>query len=155
MIATVSLRSRDSREAVPAWSFHRRSFHSPRRHRRRVRGYSSYEHALMERLIAGLAENSGYKNLRHHRSGALSPNAGPTLALRRDQSDSGANSAGIASKLGDQGFFTWDGNYYCAEPYRAARRGKVRRVPAHRLVHYNTVGEVDRLLAALRQIVGL
>jgi cysteine desulfurase family protein (TIGR01976 family) len=58
----------------------------------------------------------------------------------------------LASKLGDRGLFTWDGNYYAlnlTEQLDVERYGGFLRIG---LVHYNTVEEVDRLLEALREI---
>jgi selenocysteine lyase/cysteine desulfurase len=60
----------------------------------------------------------------------------------------------LATKLGDRGFFTWDGNYYAlnlTEHLDVEKFGGFLRIG---LVHYNTAEEVDRLLAALREIVG-
>jgi len=59
----------------------------------------------------------------------------------------------LANKLGEQGFFTWDGNYYAlnlTERLDVEKSGGFLRIG---LVHYNTVEEVDRLLAALTQLV--
>ena len=59
----------------------------------------------------------------------------------------------LATKLGEQGFFTWDGNYYAlnlTEHLGVEQSGGFLRIG---LVHYNTVEEVDRLLSALQEIV--
>jgi cysteine desulfurase family protein (TIGR01976 family) len=59
----------------------------------------------------------------------------------------------IAKFLGDRGIFTWDGNYYAlnlTERLGVEKSGGLLRIG---LVHYNTVDEVDRLLAALREFV--
>jgi selenocysteine lyase/cysteine desulfurase len=59
----------------------------------------------------------------------------------------------LATKLGERGFFTWDGNYYAlnlTEQLDVERLGGFLRIG---LVHYNTLEEVERLLAALREIV--
>jgi len=59
----------------------------------------------------------------------------------------------LATKLGDRGFFTWDGNYYAinlTEQLDVERLGGFLRIG---LVHYNTIEEVERLLSALREIV--
>jgi selenocysteine lyase/cysteine desulfurase len=55
-----------------------------------------------------------------------------------------------ATILGDRGFAVWQGNYYAMEvmnrlglPEGAVRAG---------IVHYNTVDEVDRLLAELERL---
>ncbi len=73
-----------------------------------------------------------------------------TLAIRID----GHTPLELSTQLGDRGFFTWDGNYYAlnlTEHLDVEKSGGFLRIG---LVHYNTVEEVDRLLAALREIVG-
>jgi cysteine desulfurase family protein (TIGR01976 family) len=60
----------------------------------------------------------------------------------------------VATFLGDRGIFTWDGNYYAlnlAERLGVQESGGFLRIG---LVHYNTAGEVERLLAALREFAG-
>ncbi len=59
----------------------------------------------------------------------------------------------LATKLGDRGYFTWDGNYYAlnlTEQLDVERLGGFLRIG---LVHYNTMEEVERFLAVLREIV--
>jgi selenocysteine lyase/cysteine desulfurase len=59
----------------------------------------------------------------------------------------------LSTKLSERGFFTWDGNYYAlnlTEHLDVEKSGGFLRIG---LVHYNTIDEVDRLLAALREIV--
>ena len=61
----------------------------------------------------------------------------------------------LATKLGEQGFFTWDGNYYAlnlTERLDVEKSGGFLRIG---LVHYNTAEEVDRFLTALTQLVSL
>ena len=58
----------------------------------------------------------------------------------------------LATKLGERGFFAWDGNYYAlnlTEQLGVEASGGFLRLG---LVHYNTREEVDRLLQALRKI---
>jgi cysteine desulfurase family protein (TIGR01976 family) len=58
----------------------------------------------------------------------------------------------VATFLGKRGIFTWDGNYYAlnlTERLGVEASGGLLRIG---LVHYNTAEEVDRLLAALREI---
>ena len=58
----------------------------------------------------------------------------------------------VATFLGERGIFTWDGNYYAlnlTERLGVEASGGLLRIG---LVHYNTAEEVDRLLAALREI---
>jgi len=109
-----------------------------------------HERALLERMIAGLLEIPRLKiygitdPARFHERCA-------TLAVRID----GHTPLELATKLGERGFFTWDGNYYAlnlTEHLDVEKSGGFLRIG---LVHYNTVDEVDRLLAALREIVGV
>jgi cysteine desulfurase family protein (TIGR01976 family) len=58
----------------------------------------------------------------------------------------------IATFLGERGIFTWDGNYYAlnlTERLGVEAVGGLLRIG---LVHYNTLEEVDRLLAALQDM---
>ena len=57
----------------------------------------------------------------------------------------------LATYLGQRGIFTWDGNYYAlnlTERLGVESLGGMLRVG---LVHYNTMEEVERLLAALHE----
>jgi selenocysteine lyase/cysteine desulfurase len=63
------------------------------------------------------------------------------------------NPTKIAEFLGERGIFTWDGNFYAlnlSERLGVEQKGGVLRVG---IVHYNTAGEIDRLLNALRALV--
>ncbi len=63
------------------------------------------------------------------------------------------NPTAIAKFLGDYGIFTWDGNYYAlnlTERLGVEQHGGLLRIG---LVHYNTLEEVERLLAALHEFV--
>jgi selenocysteine lyase/cysteine desulfurase len=58
----------------------------------------------------------------------------------------------LATKLGEQGIFTWDGNYYAinlTERLGVEGDGGFLRIG---LVHYNTEEEVERVLEYLRSI---
>jgi cysteine desulfurase family protein (TIGR01976 family) len=108
-----------------------------------------HEIALLKRIMAGLKKIPGLKiygitdPARFHERCA-------TLAVRID----GHSPLALATKLGDRGFFTWDGNYYAlnlTEHLDVEKSGGFLRIG---LVHYNTMDEVDRLLTALREIVG-
>jgi cysteine desulfurase family protein (TIGR01976 family) len=112
-----------------------------------------HEQGLMNRLMAGLAE---IRRLKIY--GITDPSCFdwrcPTLALRVVDQTAEQTPLALATKLGDRGFFTWDGNYYAlnlTERLDVEKTGGFLRIG---LVHYNTVDEVDRLLAALREIVG-
>jgi cysteine desulfurase family protein (TIGR01976 family) len=112
-----------------------------------------HESALLKRMIAGLLEIPTLKiygitdPARFHERCA-------TLAIRIDSGKSGHTPLELSTQLGDRGFFTWDGNYYAlnlTEHLDVEKSGGFLRIG---LVHYNTVEEVDRLLAALREIAG-
>ncbi len=103
-----------------------------------------YERVLLDRLLDGLAAIPGVKcwgitdsQQRQQRF--------PTVAITHEQ----FTSKQLAQKLADEAIFTWHGNYYAlplteslgVEPEGMLRIG---------LVHYNTAGEIDRLLEVLR-----
>ena len=78
-----------------------------------------------------------------------------TLAIRIEDGSPTHTPLELATKLGTRGFFTWDGNYYAlnlTEQLDVEKSGGFLRIG---LVHYNTHEEVDRLLAALSEIVGM
>jgi cysteine desulfurase family protein (TIGR01976 family) len=111
-----------------------------------------YEHGLMERLIAGLSQIPGVK-IYGITDPARFAERCPTIALRIANQTADQTPLTLATKLGDHGFFTWDGNYYAlnlTEHLDVERSGGFLRIG---LVHYNTAEEVDRLLSALAQIV--
>jgi cysteine desulfurase family protein (TIGR01976 family) len=107
-----------------------------------------HERMLMEKLLPGLLEIPGVKVY-----GITDPHRYdqrcPTFAVRID----GHTPLQLATKLGERGFFTWDGNYYAinlSEQLDVEKDGGFLRIG---LAHYNTIDEVDRLLATLREIV--
>jgi cysteine desulfurase family protein (TIGR01976 family) len=72
----------------------------------------------------------------------------PTLAFTRK----GFRPSQIAEYLGNQGIFVWDGNYYAlavTERLGVEDSGGMVRVG---LAHYNTKEEIDRLIAALKNM---
>jgi cysteine desulfurase family protein (TIGR01976 family) len=112
-----------------------------------------YERGLMERVIAGLLRIPGLK-IYGITDPARFKERCPTLAMRVVSQTADQTPLALATKLGDRGFFTWDGNYYAlnlTERLDVEKSGGFLRIG---LVHYNSVGEVDRLLEVLREIVG-
>jgi cysteine desulfurase family protein (TIGR01976 family) len=108
-----------------------------------------HERGLLERVMAGLNKIPGAK-IYGITDPARFDQRCATLAVRIE----GHTPAELANKLGDRGFFAWDGNYYAinlSEHLGVEKTGGFLRLG---LVHYNTVEEVDRLLAALREIAG-
>ena len=60
----------------------------------------------------------------------------------------------VAAWLGERGFFVWHGHYYAIavmERLGTLDRGGLVRIG---FVHYNTLSEIDRLMAALRELAG-
>lgn len=105
-----------------------------------------YERTLLSKLIGGLQTIPGLKIY-----GITDPKRFgercATLSLRLGEH----NPTEIAKFLGDRGIFTWDGNFYAmnlSERLGVEAKGGVLRIG---LVHYNTVEEVEGLLAALRE----
>jgi len=107
-----------------------------------------HERGLMERLIRGLLSIPGLKLY-----GICDPERFdqrcPTIAVRIK----GHTPLELATRLGERGFFTWDGNYYAlnlTERLDVEKDGGFLRIG---LAHYNTSEEVERLLDNLRVIV--
>jgi cysteine desulfurase family protein (TIGR01976 family) len=108
-----------------------------------------HERALLDRIMTGLKKIPGAK-IYGITDPARYDQRCATLAVRFENH----TPLELATKLGDRGFFTWDGNYYAlnlTEHLDVEKSGGFLRLG---LVHYNTAEEVDRLLAALREIVG-
>ena len=108
-----------------------------------------HERAMTEKMISGLLAIPGLKLY-----GISDPrrfdNRCATIAVRIE----GHTPLELATKLGERGFFTWDGNYYAlnvTEQLDVERTGGFLRIG---LVHYNTMEEVERMLGALREIAG-
>ena len=113
------------------------------------RAIHQHEQGLTEILIRGLLAIPGLKLY-----GISDPKRFeercPTVAVRF----AGHTPLALATALGERGFFTWDGNYYAlnlTERLDVERHGGFLRIG---LAHYNTALEVERFLAAVREIVG-
>ena len=107
-----------------------------------------HERKMTEKMIAGLLAVPGLK-LYGISDAQRFENRCATFAVRIE----GHTPLELATKLGERGLFTWDGNYYAlnlTEQLDVERLGGFLRIG---LVHYNAMEEVERLLAALREIV--
>jgi cysteine desulfurase family protein (TIGR01976 family) len=105
-----------------------------------------HETGLLVRLIEGLQSVPGVRIF-----GITDPNRFGERCATISFRIGNHNPTKIAAFLGERGIFTWDGNFYAlnfSERLGVEQLGGVLRVG---LVHYNTAGEVDRLLAALRE----
>jgi cysteine desulfurase family protein (TIGR01976 family) len=106
-----------------------------------------HEQGLMKILIHGLLAIPGLRLY-----GISDPqrfeHRCPTVAVRI----AGQTPLELATKLGDRGIFTWDGNYYAlnlTERLDVEKDGGFLRIG---LAHYNMAEEVERLLAALAEM---
>ncbi len=107
----------------------------------------SHERKLTERMLRGLREIPGLRLYGVSDPARLESRC-PTFAVRID----GHTPLELATKLGERGIFTWDGNYYAinlTERLGVEQTGGFLRIG---LVHYNTEEEVDILLESLRVI---
>ena len=102
---------------------------------------TTHERELGKRFLDGLPE--------HVRLYGLPAAEGrvPTFAFNLD----GLPARDAAARLGDRGFAVWHGNYYAVEIMERLGLGEEGAVRAG-FVHYNTVDEVDRLLATLQEL---
>lgn len=106
-----------------------------------------YERELSERLVGGLLGIPGltfYGIREPERFDSRTPTVAFCVA--------GYSPREVATRLGEQGIFVWDGNYYAlslSERLGVEQQGGMVRVG---LAHYNTFEEIDRLLEALAQL---
>ncbi|SRR5579862_3009656 len=108
----------------------------------------AHERGLMEKLITGLKQIPVLKLYGISDPSRFAERC-PTIAVRIG----GHTPLELATQLGNRGFFTWDGNYYAinlTEQLDVEKDGGFLRIG---LAHYNTSEEVERLLAALSEIV--
>jgi cysteine desulfurase family protein (TIGR01976 family) len=107
-----------------------------------------YEQALSARLIAGLQQIKSLKIWGITDPACLDRRA-PTVSFTLD----GHSPRKVAEYLGQRGIYVWDGNYYALAVMERLglepTGGMVRVGP----VHYNTTGEIDRLLDELEVLV--
>jgi selenocysteine lyase/cysteine desulfurase len=107
----------------------------------------SHEATLMERMLCGLRDIPGLRLYGINDLARLDSRC-PTFAVRID----GNTPLELATRLGERGIFTWDGNYYAinlTERLGVEKEGGFLRIG---LVHYNTLEEADRVLDALRHV---
>src|SRR5271154_4649400 len=105
-----------------------------------------YERTLLTRLIAGLLEIPKLKFYGISDPARFTERCS-TVSVRIGDH----NPTEIATFLGERGIFTWDGNFYAlnlTERLGVESGGGLLRIG---LVHYNTMDEVERLLAALNE----
>jgi cysteine desulfurase family protein (TIGR01976 family) len=104
---------------------------------------NTYETALSERFLAGIAEMPSVTLVGQPTTEARTPTFAIDVA--------GRTSDEVAEALGAQGIFVWSGNYYAYEVMN--RLGRPDGLVRVGFVHYNTVDEVDRVLDAIQRII--
>jgi cysteine desulfurase family protein (TIGR01976 family) len=107
-----------------------------------------HEHALVTRLIDGLESVPG-ATIHGITDRSRFADRVPTVSISID----GVHPRDAAVELGRRGIYVWDGDFYATgliERLGKAATGGVLRLG---LVHYNTAGEVDRVLEAVESIV--
>jgi cysteine desulfurase family protein (TIGR01976 family) len=105
-----------------------------------------YEIALSRHLLAGLAALPDVKVWGITDPARLTERL-PTVSITHNR----MTATQLATRLGARGIFVWHGNYYAlplTERLGLEPEGMVRIGP----VHYNTIDEIDRLLAELRNV---
>ena len=108
------------------------------------RAIQSHERGLADKMLRGLSNIPGLR-LYGVSDPARAASRCPTFALRTE----GRTPLELATRLGERGIFTWDGNYYAlnlTERLGVEKDGGFLRIG---LVHYNTEEEVDRVLECL------
>ena len=106
---------------------------------------ADYERSLGEHLLAGLATIPGAQALGPADDGRPRPDL--LLHARRPSTRTPS-----PQHLADRGIFAWAGHFYAVEAIDRlglADAGGLLRVG---LCHYSTTHEVDRLIAALREL---
>lgn len=110
----------------------------------------SHELVLMRHMLRGLAEIPDLRLYGISDPARLDSRC-PTFAVRIP----GHTPLELATKLGERGIFTWDGNYYAlnlTERLGVEQDGGFLRIG---FVHYNTEEEVERVVRDLRTIKSL
>src|SRR6266851_3402574 len=105
------------------------------------RAIQMHERTLMKKMLRGLSEIRGLRLYGISNADSRCP----TFAIRIE----GHTPLELATRLGERGIFTWDGNYYAinlTERLGVEKDGGFLRIG---FVHYNTEGEVDRVLKRL------
>jgi len=109
----------------------------------------SYERDLAAKLIAGLQRIDGVRLY-----GIVDPTRAeermPVVSLTVE----GNTSTEVARRLGEEAIFAWSGDFYAVNVISALGLADVGGLVRIGINHYNTAGEVDRLLEVLHRIAG-
>jgi len=105
-----------------------------------------YERQLAARLLAGFSRLRGVQVFGISEPARLAERV-PTFGIRHAK----LNPAALAQWLADRGIFVWHGNFY-ALPLTEALGLEPEGLVRIGCLHYNTIAEIDRLLAALSEL---
>ncbi len=108
---------------------------------------ADYEDELCQKLLEGLASIDGLKVYGITEASRIQQRV-PTISVTHSK----LTAKELAHELGQRGIYAWDGNYYAlelTEQLGLEPEGMVRLG----LVHYNTADEVERVIAALKEIL--
>ncbi len=106
-----------------------------------------YERELVGRLIAGLGAIRGVSIHGITDRGRAAERV-PTVSI----SVKGVPPRAAAERMGREGIYVWDGDFYATGLIERIGRAEVGGVLRLGLVHYNTAQEVDRTLAAVERL---
>jgi cysteine desulfurase family protein (TIGR01976 family) len=109
----------------------------------------AYEETLSARLIAGLQQVPGLSIHGLTDASSLAERV-PTVSFTL----AGRHPADVARALAAENIFVWDGDYYAVEVIQRLGLADVGGMVRVGAAHYNTLEEIDRLLAALRALTG-
>ena len=113
-----------------------------------MRAIRAHELGLLYRLMDGLSAIPGIRIWGITEPARFAAERAPTVAITLART----SPREAARALGEQGIFTWDGDFYAqglVERLGLAESGGLLRLG---IVHYNTAAEVDRVLEALERI---
>jgi selenocysteine lyase/cysteine desulfurase len=108
---------------------------------------SAYERRLSEKLIAGLLDIPSVEFFGIREPERFAQRT-PTVSIRVQ----GISPRDAVERLGKLAFFVWEGNYYAlnlSERLEVESSGGMFRIGC---AHYNTLAELDRLLAAIETL---
>ena len=112
-----------------------------------MRAVRAYEQGLAGAFLAGAARVPGlkiYGLTDPARTGERTPTFGVTLA--------GWHARQVAARLGEEGFFVWDGNFYAVDVVNRLGLADCGGLVRIGFAHYNTLAEVGGVLAALGRL---
>ena len=109
---------------------------------------ADYERVLVTRLIAGLGRIPGVAIHGITDQSRFAAERVPTVSISID----GIHPRAAAESLGRQGIFVWDGDFYATGLIEALGKAETGGILRIGLVHYNTAGEVDRVLDAVDRL---